>query len=894
MSLIILKQTPTGTYTQLPWIPENEIHETWYFDTSDGSVFDVGVVGGSQFEMALNQIVHTDILTGDQWTYNGPDVLPPSVTYIPGSITPPGPSTYTLTLQTNPRGSTLPILLSDISGPHEEGAIVNISILNEGETWLFLNWTLNGEVISGVANFVFTTLASNTILTANFEQESPEPEPEPEPEPKPIDFVHESFYPLELRIKGIQIPIKSITSKENTGIFTDEMVGDYSYPITIAISEAVMVALNLPNDPQSAWNFSQSIPAELWKHGNRAYRGHLDIIDGNEKMIKGTFEFDSGFFINQNKTRSIRDCYEDTDIITFDEPLFAVGGYEIRFNFRDLRLTVNGTDRLFLKQSYEDHISMLEAMADYLEGLPLFLNVSIQYSEDLTDESSRIITWDTSIVSNITLTPTVGTSRYSRARRLTNERLIMDAWDEVDQSKRIAFPTIYNRELYEGNNQLHDGIVNRYDTEGRLYFGNIVYFAFSESFRWENVLIPFLYLTDVVKTVFAKLNIQVSGSFFEDDRVKRMLLYNNRTLDFVRVTLNGAPARRTSIAVHAGDSDPEQESYRYQNVHDFNIKLKNHVPDYTITEFLKSMKNYFFLKYDFNILQNRVEIRFIRDVIRDMEVLDFTKKAGRVYTLSHGKEQGIQITYERKDPLLEDGQSATPPDPDYTVTNYLALDVLDAEILEVAFVRSLRAYFQLTTDQDNPPFWKLIAFEQRDEAIPPSGGQGGSGGHGDKRPWNVGMVPLVDGFFSGRKMPAIEMTANNPEVNLTNEDTGLRIFAFYGRQSDGANQPYSFASCTRYNARELASQNQYDLDLRSEDSYPFWKDLESIIDRGKEYETTILLEDSDLIKLSKTSRIRIANIDYLIDEREILLTESEYSIAKFTMWKINLKKKSEE
>jgi len=883
MSLIILKQSPTGTYSDFPEIPENEIFETWYFDTFSKTVFVVGVTGGSAFEMILNQIVHTDIISGDQWFYNGPDVVPPSVTYVQGSITPPGPKKYSITLTRNPLSGGS---VSNITGggPYEAGTEVEVQATgNPG--FLFVSWTLNGDVVSEDANFTFTTLAANTILSANFEQQVSTPEPEPEPKPKPVDFTQESFYPLELRIRGIQIPIKNITSKENTGIFTDELVGDYSYPLTIAISEAVMVALNLPNDPQSSWNFKRSIPAELWKHGNRAYRGHLDILDANEKAIKATFELDSGFFIKKNQIISIRDCYNDDDIITLNEPVIAVGGYELRFNFRDLRLSVNGTSKLFLKDNYDEHISMLEDMADYLESLNVNLKVTIQYSDDLSDETSRIITWDTTVVTTITLAPVTGTSRYSRARRLTNERLVMDAWDDVDQNKRIAFPSIYNSQLYEGNNQLHDGIVNRYDEQGNLYYGNIAYFAFSESFRWENVIIPFLYLTDVVKNVFSKLNIQVTGSFFEDDRVKRMLLYNNRTLDFLQVSLNGIPSRRTALAIHAGDEDSTQESYRYQNIHNFNIKLKNHVPDYSIVEFLKSMKNYFFLKYDFSIIQNRVEIRFIRDVIRDMEVLDLTKKAGRVYTLTHGKEEGIQITYQRKDPLMEDGQSQGIPNPDYIVSNYLALDSLDAEITEIALVRSLRAYFQLTTEQDNPPFWRIIAFIQQDDT-PSSEGLGG-------KVWNVGMVPLVDGFFDGRKMPAIEMTANNPEANLSNEDTGLRIFAFYGKQFDAANRPYHFASCTKYNARELASQNQYDLDLRSEDSYPFWKDLEAIIDRGKEYETTILLDDQDLINLSKTSRIRIANIDYLIDEREILLNESEYSIAKFTMWKINLKKKSE-
>jgi hypothetical protein len=155
-----------------------------------------------------------------------------------------------------------------------------------------------------------------------------------------------------------------------------------------------------------------------------------------------------------------------------------------------------------------------------------------------------------------------------------------------------------------------------------------------------------------------------------------------------------------------------------------------------------------------------------------------------------------------------------------------------------------------------------------------------------KRSWSVGLVPLVDGFIDGRKMPSIEMTANNPEVNLSNEDTGLRIFAFYGKQLDGAGNPYSFASCTRYDARELASTTQYDLDIRSEDSYPFHQDIERIIDRGKEYETTLILSETDLAELSKTRRIRIANIDYLIDQMEVTHTDKDIALAKVNMWKI--------
>lgn len=869
--LILLRQTPTGIYAYPPEIPENEVCNAVYFDTATQTIFASGTIGGGSFEMAAAQLVWTDPDTGDQYLYDGDG----GVTLVPGA----GPApvdTFSLTLQSEPRGSTLPVLSADPVGPHPAGTAVAISILPGGDGWEFRYWSINGTVISYLQDFEFTTLDVDTVLVAHFQLIEGPPAPGPSPDlairRQPVP---KTYFPLEIRVNGVQIPITAITSKIHTGIFSNELEGDYHLPINIPMTDQVMTALKLPNDPQSIWEFSEGIPAELWSHGNRLYGGFLEILKAEGRAIRTTFVFDSGFFIEKNKQRSIRDCYEDSDFVVLDEPKAAVGGHELRFLFRDVRLTVNGTPKLFLKASYEEHIQMLEAMAAYLESLPLNLTVSIQYSDDLTDEQSRIIAWDTNIVTTITLQVTTGTSRFTRARRLTNERLIMDAWAEVDETKRIAFPTIFNKELYEGNNPLHDGIVNRYDNQGRLQVGNVAYLTFAESFRWENTLIPFLYLTDIVRTIFRKLNIEVSGSFFDDDRVKRMLVYNNRTLDAIRITENGTPIRRTFAHIIYGENFPDQDAVRYQNVMDFHIQLRNHVPDYSIIDFLKAMKNYFALKYDFNLLQNRVEIRFIRDIIRSMESLDLTRMASRVYVLTHGKEQGLAFSYEYKDPLLEDGQGDI-PEADFEVGNYLGLDGLDSEIGQTAYVWSLKAYFTLTADQENPPFWKLAAFVQRDEESE------------NKRPWSIGMVPLVDGYFGGRKMPAIEMTGRNPDVNLANEDTGIRIFAYYGRQQDASGSPYLFASCTRYNAKEIPSPHQYDLDIRSEDSTPFWKDLEYIIDRGKMYETTVLVDEITHQRLSKTKRIRIANIDYLIDRMEITHTDRDYALARLEMWKVNL------
>lgn len=873
--LILLKQYPTGNTVADAYGNMVAEYGQIFFDTvAIGLVNNILAESNAiAFEMNTGQLIFDSGI--NQYKYDGAG----NYTTLATPLVP----SYSLTLQVAPSASGTATDLT-ATAPYEEGEVVSLSAA-AAVAFTFFSWTRNGTVISAVPAFSFTMPAGNVTLIANFIADADIPVPEPTPDPTPLPS---TFYDLELRVNGAQIPMPPFVQRKIEGMLSDTFEGEYSYPVNISLSPKEMIALGLPNDPQTTSSFTVPVSAEIWSHGNLRCEGFLDILEASDNQIRCTFILNSGFFISQNQELKLPQCYTDEDTVDISgQTTYAVGGFELRFNYRDLKLKVNAFSKIFLKAEYEDHITMLDAMVTWLNGLGIGLNVFTEESEDLTDETSKIIYWDTTTITTCTLAPTTTTSRYTRAKKLTSKRFLMEEWNVVDEANRIAFPSVYNRNLYEGNNSLHDGIVNRYDEAGRLYVSNIKYLTYSESFRWEHAIIPFLYLTDMVKQVFKHLNIQVSGEFFDDDRVKRMLLYNNRTLDFVQVKINGTPSRRTALSIFHGDDNPDQDTYFYENIHNLQIKLANHAPDYSVLEFLKGLKNYFGLKYDFNLLQNRVEIRFVRSKIRQREVLDLTSQAGRVFTLTHGKDTGYTFSYDNPDPLMSDGAANLPPadeDVSFTVQNYLALDALDAELFEIALVESLRAWFQLVPDQSNPPFWKLYAFRQQSDVSPPSGGAGGGGG--GKRSWNLSLFPLVDSYISGKKMPAIECTANNREVKLENKECGLRIFAFYGEQEDADGKSYSFASCTRYNALEILAASQYDLDIRSADMYPLHADQERIITSGKEYETTLILDNYNLLQLSRTPIIRIANLDYLIEESEIQNTNKEYAIAKVKLYKI--------
>ncbi|AWW31825.1 hypothetical protein DN752_17745 [Echinicola strongylocentroti] len=822
----------------------------------------------------------------------------------------------------NPNSPPLELSLTVIASPSEGGSAVDetgeyiheendivplLATANEG--YQFVNWTIDEIEVSDQASFDFVMPDSDTFITANFEEEAPPPDPDPDPKPTEPG-VPVAYLPLELRVAGKSIPIDQLTRKRITGIFTSDLVGDYSYPITIPLDQALMTALGLPNDPQTAWDFSVPFDAELWKSGNRIYKGKLEILEANDDTIEAVFALNSGFFVSAFAETKLGDCYEDEDIITLNEPeetfkIFSMflSGFSTA---ERVDTTVNGTTKQWNRADYDisgevqagqedqyyNHVQeqlsiFYQDVLDWLHSLGIPMETSVVYSNDEIGRGSyiKVIEQSTALTISVSgFTTRRGewiefNNRNLRVGEDDDIRLDMSNFDNFDPSKRIAFPQLYNRELYEGNNAVFDGQVNRYDPNGYLHITNSVFSTWEDATNWEHTAIPFLYLTEVVKKVFAKAGIVASGEFFEEDMVKHMLLYNNRTLDFVEVKSTSTGNRVSRITGNLYNPDIDNPNYSYRNVLDLAIKVKNHLPDVSCPEFLKGLKNFFGLKYDFNPLQNRVDIRFIRNIIRSRDVLDLTKQAHRVYTLKHAQENGFSFSYDNPDPLFADGLNNQPPEaPDYTVQKYTDMTALNPELEEIALVQSLGAYFRFEKAKDESPAWELYAFVMQDEEA--------SEFKIDKP---LTLYSLKDAWVDGKKLPAIEMTANNPEAGIENKEIGLRIFGFYGQQTAANGDPYSFASANHYKADETVNANQYDLNIRSEHMGFWWKDLETIQGKPRIYESVLLLSDADMINLSKTSLIRIRNIVYLIDEIEEAITRDEQTLAKVKMYKVKTK-----
>src|SRR5690606_23135462 len=158
----------------------------------------------------------------------------------------------------------------------------------------------------------------------------------------------------------------------------------------------------------------------------------------------------------------------------------------------------------------------------------------LKFSEEERGDGAYIHVEETSAQLTVTIT---GQSSRGRGdnQNITNRNLRVDTYEDLrfdmaefnayNPAKRIAFPTILNKTLYEGNNEVFDDIVNRYDQFGHLHVTSSPFLTFDEAVNWEHTVIPFVYLTDVVYKVFEKAGIIPSGEFFDNEMVQRALLY---------------------------------------------------------------------------------------------------------------------------------------------------------------------------------------------------------------------------------------------------------------------------------------------------------------------------------------------------------------------------------
>lgn len=145
----------------------------------------------------------------------------------------------------------------------------------------------------------------------------------------------------------------------------------------------------------------------------------------------------------------------------------------------------------------------------------------------------------------------------------------------------VVFPVVENITFIDDDN--YQGFQNAYFIEATYNKDNIAF------------LTPMPHLVYVMKKVFTALGFEATGSFFNDENIKRFILYSNVAID-AWYHLWGDTVTNWNNYL-----EPFQYSVdRDVNIHANAIDIKKHTPDMTVKEFLTAVRGLFNLKYDYD------------------------------------------------------------------------------------------------------------------------------------------------------------------------------------------------------------------------------------------------------------------------------------------------------
>jgi hypothetical protein len=135
---------------------------------------------------------------------------------------------------------------------------------------------------------------------------------------------------------------------------------------------------------------------------------------------------------------------------------------------------------------------------------------------------------------------------------------------------------------------------------------------------------PFPYMLYVFKKCFEEFGLKPTGSFLEDEEIKKVTIYNNYAMD--------------RLLINDGTGLPYANSWTNK------INLQNHVPDVSIGDFIKAVKAKFNLAFFYFPEKGEVEIKYINDILLDPKYEDWTSIAEPATEEESNESDGFILT----------------------------------------------------------------------------------------------------------------------------------------------------------------------------------------------------------------------------------------------------------
>ena len=394
---------------------------------------------------------------------------------------------------------------------------------------------------------------------------------------------------------------------------------------------------------------------------------------------------------------------------------------------------------------------------------------------------------------------------------------------------------------------------------------------------------PFPYIVYILNQIFGGYGYaSKSNVFLQNGDLRRLVLYNNYA---------------DTVTVAVPDPGPPP-TVVYSSKANHNINLANQVPQYSVLDFLGDLR-VFALAYFVDSHSRSFDIKFLNDIIRSADYIDYTDRTAPLRDIDHEKANGYKFSWEVSSDgwagkyLHRDLSRFTIKDPVATVLD-LPFDEYN-EINDVRLVIDQDVYYIFRWDEASSGFtWNYFSYRFNDV-------ESGSDPFWEMKskisPLMVDKLADQNAQSPTRSwlVPVIEQSGSNKfflnsEYQLHFNDPGKRFLFYRGMHQDsiGGSYPLGTNDVYNYAGDKIADAN---LSLKWEGAYGLylnlWKTyLNWYINVRKLVTFSRIFAAPEIRNLDFSKKHRIDGTDYLIKEIKIPVTEKEILPAKMDCYRV--------
>lgn len=318
------------------------------------------------------------------------------------------------------------------------------------------------------------------------------------------------------------------------------------------------------------------------------------------------------------------------------------------------------------------------------------------------------------------------------------------------------------------------------------------------------------------------------------------------------------------------------------------LKYSNHVPDFTIKDFLNGLRKHENLRIDFDFQTRTVLFNYAESPLKRQDYIDITSKSASQYRLEIKPPKKFVFQFDWADDKLPDNNNFYPP------VNYNYLGEVDCvaslptpiALNDYILVQNVNQWFIVKDDPLTPG--TLIWTDWLDRLPDVTIGQSAE----EEETISMGFSPFAmrNTLMGGDKciIPYIDQLGSSPAFESGINSMGLKFLFYHGFKPNRSGDLYPLASSTNRDyagniidgkGLMLSYSNIGIIERR-------WSQWLSFLTNAEEYRRFLKFDEIDFINLSFEVIYRIDNQHFLLKQIRTNATHNGLEFSETTMVRI--------